>query len=225
MKKVNKLITIRPYHSKYRQGVIDIIHKTGYMGEDADGHFDDKYLLALLFGIYYLEFEPKGCFVAIDSTTGNVVGYILSSLDTRTQTRIFQRRMIPRIAVRTFLYTSWHYHRCFRVLLRFMRDSEPPQDKLYLTEYPAHLHINVHPKYHKQGIGTNLVNKLEKYLEMRECKGIHLWTSERNVKAVRFYLKNGFELLYSSPKGYGLWPDAKEVKSLLFGKKFPPDDK
>ena len=78
----------------------------------------------------------------------------------------------------------------------------------------------IHPKYHKKGIGTNLLNKLEKYLENRKCQGIHLWTSERNVKAVPFYIKNGFRLLYSSPKGYGLWPEAKDVRSLLFGKIF-----
>ena len=214
------MISIHPYHSKDRQGVINITYKTAYMGEDAHGYFDDKYLLALLFGLYYLEFEPKGCFVAINNTSGEVVGYILSSLDTETQKQIFQRRMIPRIAARAFLYTSWRYHRCFRVFLRFMFDTEPPHDRLYLNEYPAHLHINVHPKYHKQGIGTKLVNELEKYLKRRKCKGIHLWTSEKNVKAVPFYFKNGFELLYSSPEGYGLWPDAKDVKSLLFGKRY-----
>ena len=110
-------------------------------------------------GVYYLEFEPKGCFVAVNNTTGEVVGYILSSLDTETQKRIFQRRMIPRIAARTFLYTSWRYPRSFFTILRIMLDPEPPKGNLSLIEYPAHLHINVHPKYHKKGIGTKLLNK------------------------------------------------------------------
>jgi ribosomal protein S18 acetylase RimI-like enzyme len=193
------------------------------MGEDAKGYFDDKYLLALLFGIYYLEFEPKGCFVAIDTENGEIVGYILSSLDTKTQRRIFQRRMIPRIVARAFLYTSWRYHRSFIVILRIMLDPEPPNSNLSLIKYPAHLHINVNPKYQKKGIGTKLLNKLEKYLEDCKCKGIHLWTSENNKKAVPFYKKNGFKLLYSSPKGYGLWPDAKDVRSLLFGKMYDHD--
>ncbi|MHA1946689.1 MAG: GNAT family N-acetyltransferase [Candidatus Hodarchaeales archaeon] len=224
MKKAKTLITIRPYQPEDRKGVIEIIHRTGYMGEDAKKYFDDKYLLALLFGIYYLDYEPESCFVALEKTTEDVVGYILSSLDTKIQTRIFKRRMIPKIAIRTFLYTSWRYNRSFRVLLHIILDPEPPHDKLNLTDYPAHLHINVLPKYHRQGIGTKLINKLEEYLEKGKCKGIHLWTSERNVKALPFYLKKGFKLLYTSPPGYGLWPNAKDAKSLLFGKKFSIDE-
>ena len=90
MKKANPLINIRPYQSKDRKDVIEIIHRTGYMGEDAKNYFDDKYLFGLLFGIYYLDYEPDNCFVAISTTTDQVVGYILSSLDTRIQTKSFR---------------------------------------------------------------------------------------------------------------------------------------
>ncbi len=223
MKKAAPLIIIRPYQSKDRQGVIEVLYKTGYMGEDAKDYFDDKYLFGLLFGIYYLDYEPDSCFVAIDTTTNHVVGYLLSSLDTRIQSRKFNRKMLPRILMRTFLYTSWRYRQSFRIMLYlrklYQNSSAPPDENLILTEYPAHLHINVLPEYHRQGIGTEMLNEVEKYLESENCTGIHLWTSERNEKAVPFYLKNGFKLLYTSPTGYGLWPNAKDVKSLVFGKK------
>ena len=62
MKRVTPLIIIRPYQSKDRQGVIEVLYRTGYMGEDAKDYFDDKYLFGLLFGIYYLDYEPENCF-------------------------------------------------------------------------------------------------------------------------------------------------------------------
>jgi ribosomal protein S18 acetylase RimI-like enzyme len=223
LKKANPLISIRPYESKDRKGVIEILHKTGYMGEDAKGYFNDKYLFGLLFGLYYIDHEPDSCFVAFDTTTEEIIGYILSSLETKTQARNFQRKMIPRILMRAFLYTSWRYNRSFRVLLYMQklnqRNPHPPNEEMILSEYPAHLHINVLPEYHRQGIGTDLLNKFEILLVKENIPGVYLWTSERNKKAIPFYQKNGFELLFTSPSGFGIWPSAKDVKSLLFGKK------
>lgn len=224
MKRATPLIIIRPYQSKDRQGVIEVLYRTGYMGEDAKDYFDDKYLFGLLFGIYYLDYEADSCFVAINTTTNQVVGYILSSLDTRIQTRKFNRKMLPRILMRTFLYTSWRYRQSFRMLLYLRKLNQnsptPSNENLILSDYPAHLHINVLPEFHRQGLGTALMNELESYLENENCTGIHLWTSERNEKAVPFYLKKGFKILYTSPTGYGLWPNAKDIRSLVFGKKF-----
>lgn len=224
MKKVTPLITVRPYERKDRQGVIEILYRTGYMGEDATSYFDDKYLFGLLFGFFYLDYEPDSCFVSIDHVTNELVGYILCSLNTRVQSRDFQKKMIPKILTRAFIYTSWRYRQSFRVLLYLRRLNQnnpvPPNENEILNEYPAHLHINVLPKYHRQGVGTKLIDKLEEYLENEKCIGIHLWTSERNKKAIQFYLKKEFKLLYTSPSGYGLWPSAKDVRSLVFGKKF-----
>ena len=36
------MIIIRPYQSKDRQGVIEVLYRTGYMGEHAKDYFDDK---------------------------------------------------------------------------------------------------------------------------------------------------------------------------------------
>ena len=155
MKRANALITIRSYQSKDRQGVIEVLYRTGYMGEDAKDYFDDKHLFGLLFGIYYLDYEPDSCFVAINKTTNQVVGYILSSLDTRIQTRKFNRKMLPRILMRTFLYTIWRYRQSFRMLLYLRKLNQnsptPSNENLILSDYPAHLHINVLPEFHRQG--------------------------------------------------------------------------
>lgn len=58
-------------------------------------------------------------------------------------------------------------------------------------EFPAHLHMNAHPKARGKGVGTALVDNLKTRLKKMQVPGVHLVTSpaERNVS---FYRKNGF---------------------------------
>ncbi|MHA2155909.1 MAG: GNAT family N-acetyltransferase [Candidatus Hodarchaeales archaeon] len=221
------LIIIRKYQSSDRKGVLDVCIMTGYMGEDVRKHFDDHYLFGLLFCFYYIDYEPENCFVAIDERNGMVVGYILSSLNSLDQDRAFTRKMIPKILLRLIFYTSWKHRQSFSTLRHMKRmdakNSETSYDKTLLNQYPAHLHVNVLPKYHRMGIGTKLINQQEKYLQSRNCGGVHLHTTEQNVKAIPFYKKSGFSILYTSPAGNGLWPDAPQVKSVILGKLLESD--
>ena len=217
------VITIRNYQPADRQGVLNVLIKTGYMGEDASNRFDDTYLFGLLFCLYYVDYEPENCFVAIDSTINQVVGYILSTLDSIKQKKNFTKRIVPRVFFRLFFYTIWRYNKSFQVVIhmRKMDSSEPeiPNLKKMLLEYPAHLHIDILPEYHRQGIGTSLIAKLESHLRNHNCSGVHLGTSEQNIKAIPFYEAMGFNRFYTSPSGYGMWPDATEVKGIIFTKR------
>ena len=213
---------IRDYQSGDRKDVINICWRTGYMGESAAGRFDDPYLFGLLFCLYYTDYEPENCFVAVDEKTEQVVGYILSSFDSKMQEEQFRKYMIRKIALRAFLYTLWRHPRTFKVFWHFKKnlDNEPeiPNRESLLAPYPAHLHIDIIPEYHSQGIGTQLMETLENHFIDYNVKGVHLGTSERNIKAVHFYRKLNFSLIYEGPSGYGMWPDALEVKPLIFAK-------
>ncbi|MFX1547889.1 MAG: GNAT family N-acetyltransferase [Promethearchaeota archaeon] len=217
------MVSIRKYHIQDRKAVIHICWSTGYMGKSAAGRFDDSYLFGLLFCSYYIDYEPENCFVAVDSEKNQVIGYILSSLDSKKQEEQFQKIMIRKIALRAFTYTLWRHPRTFRVLWHFMRtwEDEPKtfNEKSLLESYPAHLHIDILPDYHRQGIGTQLVKTLENHLRNHNVKGVHLGTSDRNVKAVQFYQKLKFSVIYESSSGSGMWPDASDVKTLIFAKK------
>jgi ribosomal protein S18 acetylase RimI-like enzyme len=216
-------IVIRNYQPSDKKGVIKVCHETGYMGESAKGRFDDTYLFGLLFCLYYVTYEPKNCFVAFDTKTDQIVGYILGSSDTQIQNKIFLRKIIPKIIVRTFLYTIWRYFKSFKALLYMRKANEIHTPILksndLLKEYPAHLHINVLPGYQNKGIGMKLLSQLEHKIRSQNIKGIHLITSERNTSAVPFYHKSGFSVYYTSPPGFSLWSDAQEVKSIVFVKK------
>ncbi|MGE4130117.1 MAG: N-acetyltransferase family protein [Bdellovibrionales bacterium] len=57
--------------------------------------------------------------------------------------------------------------------------------------YPAHLHVNLHPRSRGKGIGTTLIDELVERLRPLGVSGVHLITSP-NQRNVGFYLKNGF---------------------------------
>ncbi len=77
-------------------------------------------------------------------------------------------------------------------------------DELYLAQphlkvfeeqykdYPAHLHINCHAMARGQGIGTRLIEELEREFRAMGVKGVHLMTSidARNRK---FYQRLGYD--------------------------------
>lgn len=216
------MVHIRNYQARDRKGVINVCWQTGYMGESAAGRFDDSYLFGLLFCLYYIDYEPENCFVAVDEKTGQIIGYILSSINSKEQEKQFRKKMIPKITLRAFLYTLWRHPRTFQVLWHFKKiwEDEPkiPNEETLLAPYPAHLHIDILPEYQRQGIGTQLVEILENHLKNLNVKGIHLGTSEQNVYAVQFYQKLNFSVIYEGPSGYGMWPDTPEVKPLIFAK-------
>jgi GNAT superfamily N-acetyltransferase len=131
--------------------------------------------------------------------------------------------MIPKIMKRAFFYTLWRHPRTFKVFWHFKKnvrkDSTKTDLQNLLSFYPAHLHIDILSEYQRQGIGTSLIDRLEKHLRFQGIKGVHSGTSERNSKAIQFYKKVGFSMIYEEPGGFGMWPDAPEVRGLIFAKK------
>ena len=216
------MIEIIKYQSKYRNDVIKVCFETGYMGKSASDYFKDSYLFGLLFCLYYVDYEPENCFIAVDTQQG-AVGYILGSLDTEAQDQAFRRNIIPKIIKQMLFKTIWRYPSSFKTVLHFRKvfsnSPSAPNEREIIQLYPAHLHIDILTPYQRIGIGSKLLKKFENLLFEYNINGVHLGTSSYNEKAIQFYYKHGFELLYQGPKGYGMWPTAPDARSLIFGKK------
>lgn len=58
--------------------------------------------------------------------------------------------------------------------------------------FPAHLHINCHPKYQGLGIGQKLLEAYFSKLESLNVPGVHAITSAHS-RNVDFYRRNGFD--------------------------------
>lgn len=211
-------ISIRQYRPEDQRAVLNICYRTGFLGEDLSGQnkFNDQKLFGYLFCLYYLLYEPTNCFVAV--TAGKeVVGYIIGTANSRRQSRNSIAKMGMRIVGRLLLVTSWRYPESFRATLYFLASyfrEHPPRD--LQRKYPAQLHMNLLPQYQGQGIGSKLISRFEKQMAELAVTGIHLKTSNRNLKAVPFYQKKGYQLLYDHPND--LWPGVADNHSLIFVK-------
>jgi ribosomal protein S18 acetylase RimI-like enzyme len=219
MKNYSGSLLFRPAGRDDAAGIARVCYHTGYNGEDLEGggRFDDRRLFALLFALYYPVYEPENAFVAVDAD-GRIAGYILGTTDSRAQARRFRRRMIPRILLRALAVSWWRYPESFRALVHFGRVSAAhgAMDDVF-ERYPAHLHINLLAGHQRGGAGSVLLDLFEARVRAAGVGGIHLSTSERNVKALPFYRKHGYVL--ERILAPGLWPDAPEARGLVFGKR------
>jgi GNAT superfamily N-acetyltransferase len=217
------MITIRPYQPADEAEIIDITYKTGFKGEDlaGRGHCEDARLWYLIFIAYYAHYEPDHFFVAVETSKDSVIGFICGTPDTLTQEVQFRRRMVPRIVLHLFGYTIWRYPRSFKNVLVMIREfsggTEQAADDPIITQYPAHLHINLLPGHQGLGIGTRLMEHFEAHMRGLGASGLHLGTTNKNHKAVPFYYKMGFSIVHESEIVHH--PEFDDLRYLMFTKK------
>ena len=128
------------------------------------------------------------------------------------------RKMIPRIIFRMCTHTIFFHPESFMAVLSFMRslDLKDIQNIVY-REYPAHLHMNILPEYQKRGVGSMLLHTFEDHMCDKKVSGIHMWTSNKNLKAIPFYRKHGYEIIYERESK--VWKGIEGYKDVIFGKK------
>jgi len=211
-------IRYRKIEKKDRRGVADICYKTGYMGESLEGRgiFDDRTLFGLIFCIYYQIFEPDNSFVAVDEKD-RLVGYIMGSLDTVSQKKGFDRHMRWRIFCRLAGVTWWRHPGSAKELLRWLKVPELPTPEGLYDDYPAHLHMNLLPEFQGMGIGGKLMRNFLRHVKASRVKGVHLRTSNHNVKALPFYEKEGFVCV--SDRLFQFWSDVQNHRVVIFAMK------
>lgn len=193
-------ISIRKYQPQDESAIQAITYQTGFKGQGLVGRdfIEDQRLWFTIFMYYYIRYEPENCFVAVESANDHTFGYICGTPDTGAQVKCFNRKIVPRIIARLFTTTIWRYPRSFWNCLRMLpmlEDLDSNEVGWIAGEFPGHLHINLLPEYHRQGIGSRLMMKFEEHLRALGVTGVHLETSNHNEKAVPFYYKHGYSLI------------------------------
>ncbi len=173
------MVFIRKYEEKDRADVQFVNHNSEGPEEVPDfltGQFYHN-----TFCNYYIEHEPENCFVLDDN--GRAVGYIICAENFDRFKEIYDRDYLPRsntFGEDRYEWASTAYN-C--------------QEK-FKNEYPAHLHIDILPEYQRMGMGGKMVEALCDHLAKKGIHGVCLTCGPRNEKAVNFYKKYGFELLF-----------------------------
>ena len=129
---------------------------------------------------YYIDHEPQNCFVLDDD--GKAVGYIICAENYDSYKKIFDEEYLP---------LNKHLG---EGLYNWAVNSTNLQNK-YKEEYPAHLHIDLTPPYHRKGFGGKLIKALCQHLAEKGIPGVMLTVGSENYNGINFYKKCGFTLL------------------------------
>ncbi len=143
---------------------------------------EEKKLCQHLYIDYYVFHSKDNCFIARDSDTGEVLGYIISEPDfQRFRDHLFNEYMPEAIALREDFGDV-------------IREEIKPYEK-WNGEYDAHMHMDVKPGHQHRGIGTMMIREMFRHLKDSGCRGVMLLVSKKNDNANRFYQKNGMEII------------------------------
>lgn len=184
-------VTIRSLLPEDEDRLLEICYLTGTTSLD-------KYLFGLRWCLYYLWHQPENSFVAVDQRSGLVLGYILGALDTPQMEKHFRQVMVPLIRkswrkTRHKTLTGWKDY------LKLLASSNSGLFKELYTEYPAHLHINIHPDHQRKGLGYQLIRVYEANLINKQVPGYHLLVGGDNQAGISFYRKIGLTELKKVP--------------------------
>lgn len=171
---------IRKIRESDRENLRTVCHETA----TAPSLAKSKELVCLLYCDSYLDHEAEHCFALTDDND-NAVGYILCAVD---QTK-FEEDYEP-------------YRQKAKKISFIDAVGQVIENKMFrrlFAEYPAHLHVDILPAYQGNGNGTKLIKTLEEHLKEIGVKAVRLSVGTGNVRAQKFYEKNGYVRLACLP--------------------------
>jgi ribosomal protein S18 acetylase RimI-like enzyme len=204
------MVDIRPYRARDLDELYDICLKTGDSGADATRLYRDPKLIGHVYAGAYGVLSPETALVVEDGA--GVGGYIIGPADTHAFEKRCAAEWWPPLRAR---YAdpagdpkSWSRDERMAHLIH-----HPDRTPRRISEiYPAHLHINLLPRFQGQGLGARLIDLWLAKVSAMGARGACLATGERNPRAVRFYRAYGFTEI----ERFG---DAKD--GILFGIALP----
>ncbi len=173
---------IRPYEEKDKENVRFICLNSE--GKCKMSPTEQEYILTTYCN-YYIENEGRNCFVAADEND-TAIAYIICAENYDSYKKIFDEEYVSRLDENMVV---WGFN-----AKKGAAGSTKLQEK-YKQDFPAHLHIDVLPEYHRQGIGHKLVDTLSAHLKNKDVHGVMLTVGAANKRGQAFYNKYGFEFI------------------------------
>jgi ribosomal protein S18 acetylase RimI-like enzyme len=185
--------------------------KTGNQGADGEPFYqEDPDALGRIFVGPYLRFEPTLALMLEDEI--GVCGYALGALDSRSFYDRYEKEWRPELCAQfpapTGERSSWNRVQSIHYLYHHP-DYFCPEPYEF---YPAHLHIDLIARVHRQGHGRQMMNELMDRLRAQGAPGVHLGMAASNDRAYHFYTNLGFVELCRHGEG--------DDETLYMGKRF-----
>ena len=192
--------TIRDYRPGDEAAAYYVCLKTGNQGDDGEPFYrDDPDALGRIFVGPYLRFEPDLALMLEDGD--GICGYALAARDSRKFYDRYEQEWRPELCAQfpepTGPPASWSRTQAIHYLYHHP-DYYCPDP---IADYPAHLHIDLMARAHRQGHGRRMMLELMNRLRSSGVPGVHLGMAACNDRAHQFYLSLGFSDLCRRGEG------------------------
>jgi ribosomal protein S18 acetylase RimI-like enzyme len=189
---------IRPYRGSDLEAIYRVCLLTGASGQDASELYVDHKLVGHMFAGPYGVLRPQSALVVEDA--GGVGGYIIGAPDTPTFEAELELAWWPTLRAEYPDPVGLRY-RDLSPDQRLIRGFHHPQltPPLITDPYPAHLHIDLLPRFQGRGLGKTLIDRWLDLMRSSGVKGVHLGVGAANGRATRFYRAYGFHELDIGP--------------------------
>lgn len=208
-------IKIRNYQIEDRDAIREISLESVFWGENRAYIFDDE-ILADLLTIYFTDYEPLSCFVAVK--VNQVIGYIMGAQDIRKMRRLMKYKIVPRL-----IYKALSHRQLLRrnnlILIKNIISSYTKGEFIspdFSKKYPATLHINIRAGYRRQNLGSLLVDYFLDFLKKKNVRGIHFGVMSERAKD--FFIKLNFNILFAGEYSFLRYLLGENIPHYIMGK-------
>lgn len=193
-------IQIRGFEPRDRAAVRRISCETSFLQEDRRLFLDNDEVLADALTLYYTDYEPGSCFVAV--AAGRVVGYIIGTLDVHRMETVVSGKIWPGLIWKALRRGLFCRLRVWRLLFHVVTSALKGEFRAphFAAQYPGMLHINIDQDHRGKEIGRKLIERYLSHLREHHVDGVHF--GSMSEKAKEFFLRSGFKLLHVSQRSY-----------------------
>ena len=181
----------------------EVCLKTGNEGNDASALFSDPYLIGHYYVAPYLLYQKGFCFIA--EYKNRPQGYIVAVPDTVSFRQWMEEYWLPPLRnqyPQPFPYSISEKEKKILDLIHLSKYPVDLNSLPWISEFPAHLHIDLLPIIQRKGIGSKLMDNIFNELRKQNIPGIYLNVDLSNPGAISFYQKLGFSVIKKQEWGY-----------------------
>ncbi len=194
-------LSIRLYKESDLPRLYEICLKTGDSGGDASHIYKDPMLLGHFYAAPYAVIHPELTFILAKDDVA--VGYIIGTNNSQLFHKRTEEQWFPHLREEYPMPDETDTSSDARIVRLIHKGIVPRTEML---SYPAHLHIDILPEGQGKGMGRKLIDTFCAKLVELKVEALHLEVGKRNVNAIQFYEKMGFQLVheYENSIGYGI---------------------
>ena len=189
--------TIRPYRASDLDALYEICLKTGESGQDATHLYRDPKIIGHIYAGPYGVLEPQNCFVAEDAD--GVGGYIIGTRDTFAFEKKQAAEWWPDLRARYADPGAPREDFTPDERMAYLIHHPPRTPRRVSEPYPAHLHIDLLPRFQGIGLGKRMIDMFRAHMASAGAPALHLGVGPKNERGVRFYRAYGFHVIEQLP--------------------------